>query len=161
MHRRYRIQEFEDTVSKIRRTFPKATIATDLIVGFPGETQDDFMKSYELVKKLKPTITNISKYGDRPGTLASQSDTKVDSLKKKNWSRKLSKLVSEIMTIENNSWVGWTGPVLVTKSGPKRGMTCRNDSYKPIIIHENKAVGTWIQVEVTSAEKTHLYAEVV
>jgi MiaB-like tRNA modifying enzyme len=161
MHRRYHIEEFQEIVSRIRRFFPKPTIATDIMVGFPGETQDDFMKSYELVKNLKPTITNISKYGDRPGTLASQSDTKVDTLQKKNWSRKLSKLVSKIMTLENKSWIGWTGSILVTKPGPKRGMTCRNDSYKPIIIHENKPVGTWIQVEVTSAEKTHLYAEVV
>ena len=161
MHRRYRIQEFEDTISEIRKRFSRATIATDIIVGFPGETEDDFAKSYELIKRLTPTIVNVSKYGDRPGTAASKSNAKVDTLLKKNWSRRLSQLVSDIMTSENKSWIGWTGPVLVTKAGAKGGIMCRNESYKPIVIHENKPIGTWIQVKVTSAEKTHLYAETV
>jgi MiaB-like tRNA modifying enzyme len=161
MHRRYHIQDFEETVAKIKKRFPNASIATDIIVGFPGETQSDFEESYELVKKLRPTIVNISKYGDRPGTAAAKSDRKVDTLLKKNWSRKLSQLVSKIMTSENESWIGWSGPVLVTKDGPKGGLICRNESYKPIILHENIPIGTWTQVRITSATKTHLYAEAV
>jgi MiaB-like tRNA modifying enzyme len=161
MHRLYRIQDFKDTVSAIRKQFSKATIATDIIVGFPGETQDDFEKSYELIKNLRPEVVNISKYGDRPGTLASKSAGKVDTALKKNWSRELSQLVSEIMISKNESWTGWTGPVLVTKAGSKGGMACRNESYKPVVIQEKQPIGTWILVRVTAAEKTHLYAETI
>ena len=120
-----------------------------------------FNKNHQLIKKLNPTIVNISKYGDRPGTIASKSTGKVNTSQKKDWSRELSKLVSEIMIMNNTSWVGWTGPALVTKAGVKGGIVCRNESYKPIVIHENQPIGTWTQVRITSAEKTHLYAEVV
>jgi threonylcarbamoyladenosine tRNA methylthiotransferase CDKAL1 len=161
MNRRYRIQEFQAMVSKIRKKFSRATIATDIIVGFPGETRDDFEESVVLVETLRPTIVNISKYGDRPGTLASKSKRKVKTDLKKEWSREMSKIVSNIMKLENESWVGWTGPALVTKVGSKGGMICRNESYKPIVILDEQSLGTWIQVKVTSSEKTHLYAEVV
>ena len=161
MNRRYRIQEFQSMVTKIRNKFPRATIATDIIVGFPGETQNDFEESIALVETLRPTIVNISKYGDRPGTTASKSVQKVNTSLKKDWSRELSRLVSDIMKLENESWVGWTGPVLVTKSGSKGGMICRNESYKPIVVHESHPMGAWLKVEVTSAEKTHLYAKLV
>ena len=160
MNRRYRIQEFQKVVTKIRNKFPRATIATDIIVGFPGETRDNFEESIALVETLRPTIVNISKYGDRPGTIASKSEQKVNTSLKKDWSREISRLVSDIMKLENKSWVGWTGPALVTKAGSKGGMICRNESYKPIVIHENQPIGTWIQVNVTSFKKTHLYAEV-
>jgi MiaB-like tRNA modifying enzyme len=159
MHRHYHIQEFEESVSAIRAQFPKATIATDIIVGFPGETQDDFEESCAIIKKLRPEIVNISKYGDRPDTLASKSNEKVDTALKKNWSRELSQIVSKTMLSKNKSWIGWTGSVLTTKAGGKGGIICRNNSYKPIVIRENLPIGTWIQVKVISAEKTHLYAE--
>jgi tRNA A37 methylthiotransferase MiaB len=161
MNRKYTAEQFIGVIKQIVEKFPKATIATDVIVGFPGETQEDFEESYDLIRRINPTIVNVSKYGDRPRTTASKSKEKVKTSDKKAWSRKISQLVSEIMISENESWVGWSGPVLVTKAGPKGGLICRNESYKPIVIHDSINLGEWIQVKVISAEKTHLYAELI
>ncbi|MBM3199592.1 tRNA (N(6)-L-threonylcarbamoyladenosine(37)-C(2))-methylthiotransferase [Candidatus Woesearchaeota archaeon] len=70
MERKYSVQDFEKVVKKFRKDVPEICIATDIIVGFPTETGDDFKKTLDLVKKIKPEVLNISKFGMRPGTLA-------------------------------------------------------------------------------------------
>ncbi|MCD6479074.1 MAG: tRNA (N(6)-L-threonylcarbamoyladenosine(37)-C(2))-methylthiotransferase, partial [Candidatus Diapherotrites archaeon] len=72
MARGYKVCEFEELVEKAKQMFPQATIATDIIVGFPGETQADFEKTIELIKRALPDIVNVSRYGKRPGTLAAR-----------------------------------------------------------------------------------------
>ena len=146
-------------LDNIRNRFPKATIATDIIVGFPGESDDDFDKTINLVKGAQPTLVNISKYGDRPGTVASKSDQKVDTTLKKNRSRRLSKLVGRLTASINEEWVGWEGRALVTERGSSGGMMARNFSYKPIIIKSAIPICTEVDVRIVSASKSHLLGE--
>ena len=97
MKRRYIVSEWESVVERVRKRFKDATIATDIIVGFPGESESDFEETLELIRRVKPAVTNISKYGDRPNTLASKSKEKVDTSEKKQRSRVLTKTVDEIL----------------------------------------------------------------
>ncbi len=160
MKRRYILSEWESVVERVRKRFKDATIATDIIVGFPGETESDFEQTLALIQRVKPSVTNISKYGDRPNTLASKSKEKVETSLKKQRSRTLTKLVDEILVESNKSWVGWSGQVIITDKGSKGGMLGRNESYKTVIIHEDLSPGTIVDVEITSSERTHLIGEV-
>ncbi|MFX1605692.1 MAG: tRNA (N(6)-L-threonylcarbamoyladenosine(37)-C(2))-methylthiotransferase [Promethearchaeota archaeon] len=160
MKRRYIVSEWERVVQRVRKRFVNATIATDIIVGFPGETESDFEQTMDLMRRVKPNVTNISKYGDRPNTLASKSKEKVETSTKKQRSRILTKLVDEILIESNEAWVGWSGPVIITEKGSKGGMLGRNESYKIVIVHESLEPGTIVDVEITSAERTHLNGEV-
>jgi threonylcarbamoyladenosine tRNA methylthiotransferase CDKAL1 len=160
MKRRYIASDWVSVVEKVRKRFKNATIATDIIVGFPGENESDFQHTLELIQRVRPSITNISKYGDRPNTLASQSKDKVETSVKKQRSRILTKIVDEILIESNKAWVGWSGPVLITEKGSKGGMLGRNEAYKIVIVQEDLSPGTMIDVEITSSERTHLIGEI-
>jgi MiaB-like tRNA modifying enzyme len=161
MKRRYIVSEWESVVERVRKRFKDATIATDIIVGFPGENESDFEQTLELIQRVRPSVINISKYGDRPNTLASRSKEKVETSVKKQRSRILTKLVDEILVESNEEWIGWSGPIIVTEKGSKSGMLGRNGSYKPVIVHQDLNPGTIINVEITSSERTHLFGEVI
>jgi MiaB-like tRNA modifying enzyme len=160
MNRRYTVAQWCHIVDRIRETFPRATVATDIIVGFPGELDSDFDETMELLQKVRPEIVNISKYGDRPGTSASESNEKVDTSLKKSRSRIISAFVSEMVEEINRSWIGWSGPVIATDYGPKGGVLTRNYTYKSIILDEPAELGMEFMVEVVEAERTHLVAQV-
>ena len=160
MGRRYTVSDWKEIVSTIRGTLPQATIATDIIVGFPGETDEDFDLTMEVIKQVHPQVVNISKYGDRPGTQASKSTEKVSTSIKKARSRRLSALVSELSLKHNKSWIGWRGEVIVTKLGPKGGTVSRNHSYKPIIVHDEVSIGDTIDLTVYDADRTYLLGRI-
>ncbi len=159
MARQYTVDQWKMIVGRILQKVPRATVATDIIVGFPGESDYDFELTLELLESVRPGVVNISKYGDRPRTQASRSTEKVDTSVKKERSRQLSDLVHNMITEENEAWIGWCGTVLVTEPGSKGGMVCRNFAYKPIVVHEALEFGTHVDVEVVSAHRTHLNAQ--
>ena len=161
MQRKYSVQEWDAMVVKIRQQFSDATIATDIIVGYPGETEADFEMTMDTIQRIKPPVVNISKYGDRPGTIASQSEDKVETSIKKDRSRRLTKLVNDILLASNESWLGWTGTVVVTERGSRRGLLCRNQSYKPIIIFDEIPLGSTTNVEIVKAERTQLIGQLI
>lgn len=70
MERRYKVEDFEKIVERFRKEIPNMNIATDIIIGFPTETTEDFEKTLKVIKKIKPEVLNISKFGARPNTAA-------------------------------------------------------------------------------------------
>ncbi len=72
MNRNYKVKDFINIVNKFRKNISNITISTDIIVGYPTETEEDFKKSIDLIKKIKPEVLNISKFGARPGTQAAK-----------------------------------------------------------------------------------------
>lgn len=159
MGRLYSVAEWESVVERIRQRSPSATIATDIIVGFPGESDADFDQTLELLNRIGVPVVNISKYGDRPGTLASKSKVKVDTSVKKDRSRELTELVNQKTLEANQAWIGWTGQVIVTEPGPKGGWLTRNPSYKLVIVEGDEQPGQILQVRIVDAERTHLLGE--
>jgi len=161
MGRKYTLEEWNQIVNTVKETFNDSTIATDIIVGFPGETEQDFELTMDVIAKVRPSVVNISKYGDRPGTEASKAPNKVDTSTKKYRSRQLTILVNEILEENNKSWIGWTGEVIVTEKGSRGGLMCRNPSYKPIIITDDTELGEIVSIRIVDAERTHLFGEVI
>jgi threonylcarbamoyladenosine tRNA methylthiotransferase CDKAL1 len=161
MGRQYHVEDWEYIVMTIAKTFTDATIATDIIVGFPGETEDDFEQTVELIRRIRPHLVNISKYGDRPNTFASRARNKIETGVKKRRSRQLTTLVNKILLEHNQSWVGWSGPAIVTERGSKSGLLCRSLSYRPIIIHEDLQLGASINLEVTELKRAQLIGRTI
>ena len=95
MHRIHTVKDFKLIVKKFREAFPEITIATDLIVGYPDETEKDFQLSLDLIKEIKPEVVNISKFSSRKGTYASELKQLPTEIVKER-SRKLSKLYNQL-----------------------------------------------------------------
>ncbi|AGF54700.1 tRNA (N(6)-L-threonylcarbamoyladenosine(37)-C(2))-methylthiotransferase MtaB [Clostridium saccharoperbutylacetonicum] len=92
MNRRYTAKEYEDAVNKIRENLKDASITTDVIVGFPGETDEEFNETYEFLKRLKLTKTHIFKFSPRKGTKAADMTNQIDGTVKDKRSKTLIEL---------------------------------------------------------------------
>lgn len=92
MNRRYTIEEFEKIVTIIRNTYDDVILTTDIIVGFPGETEEEFAKTYEFLKKIKFYKMHIFKYSIRKGTKAAEMENQISPELKEERSHKLLEL---------------------------------------------------------------------
>lgn len=89
MGRRYNTMYFESVVNKIRKINPNISITTDIIVGYPGETEEDFNNTLEFCKKIKFSKIHVFPYSDRDGTVSSNMENKIDNNIKKKRVKKL------------------------------------------------------------------------
>ena len=92
MNRRYTAEEYEEAVNKIRKNIKDASITTDVIVGFPGESDEEFEKTYKFLEKIKLTKTHIFKYSQRKGTKAEKMPDQIDGTIKEKRSKALIEL---------------------------------------------------------------------
>jgi MiaB-like tRNA modifying enzyme len=158
MKRGYAVEDFIEIVEKFRKDIPDLTLSTDIIVGFPGETEEDFNKTVYLIQRIKPDIVNISKFGSRPGTEAA----KLENLDVKTVNERSSviyNLVKKISLENNKKWIGWRGKVLVDEK-TKNGFVARNFSYKPIVLKTKKNIfGKIVEAEIENATANCLIAK--
>jgi tRNA A37 methylthiotransferase MiaB len=148
MDRGYVVEDFKRIVSAFSEAFPRLQVWTDVIVGFPGETDADFLATTELLKEIRPDYVNISKYGTRDHT-ASAKMKQVPTEIKKQRSRTITELVKEIALEKNKEWVGWEGEVLITEK-KENGWLGRNFAYKPIFIDSaEKLLGKFVKAKIT------------
>ncbi|MFQ5711012.1 MAG: tRNA (N(6)-L-threonylcarbamoyladenosine(37)-C(2))-methylthiotransferase [Candidatus Geothermarchaeales archaeon] len=159
MRRRYRVEDFLRIVGEFRAAHPRLTLATDVIVGFPGETEEDFERTLNLMSEVRPDIINISKYAPRPGTEAAGMK-RIDTKRVKQRSRRLTEVAGEVGGERNVSWLGWEGVVLIDERGARGGYIGRNFAYKPIVVKSDRNIlGKFVRVRVTDAETTYLRGE--
>jgi threonylcarbamoyladenosine tRNA methylthiotransferase CDKAL1 len=130
MKRGHTVEDFLEVVEAFRSNF-EITLATDLIVGYPTETEESFWRSYELVEEVKPDIVNITRFSKRRGTLAEKL-REIPGWIVKERSRKLTQLCVRIGLENNRKFVGKRLSVLITSPG-KRGMLARTNSYRAVI----------------------------
>lgn len=158
MNRNYTVNDFKKIVKKFGKEFPFLTLSTDIIVGFPGETEKDFQQTIDLIKKVKSDIVNISKFGARPETKAEkmkQLSVKVINQR----SKKLSKIVKRIQLKKNEKWIGWEGDVLINETRHKN-VIGRNFAYKPVIL-KNAKPGKFRRVKINSISSTSLFGKIL
>lgn len=152
MGRPYTAEEFLSTVRRIRETFPRCVLSTDVIVGFPGETEEDFERSVELIERVKPPVLNITRFSPRPGTPAASLKCSLPGWKVKERSRRLTELHREISRNFMESWVGSTLEVLAIEQDTRRGATLmRSVDYLPVVVEGVHPPGRFYPVEVTEA----------
>ncbi len=152
---------FIDLVDRLRQELTEITIATDIMVGFPGESQKDYTQTKRLLQEVKPTIVNLSRYTDRRGTLASQMADKIPTKIKSSRSKELAKLIRGISQKELKKWIGWEGTVLIDELGKHPNQFVgRNTSYLPVVIEKEQLIlGQFIKVHIVDAGPTYLVGE--
>ena len=162
MNRFYSVSDFREIVSSFRKAIPDITIATDVICGFPGESNEAFQRSLRLIEEVKPDVVNVSKFFPRPRTKAERMTGKVSPAEVKRRSQNLAKLVKQISAQKNAGWKGWTGKILIDEKGKQPGSWIgRNFAYKPVVVRSEDAslLGTLVNVRVVKTFQTYLAAE--
>jgi len=116
MNRHYTTDRLRELVQKLRERFPNMSISTDIIVGFCGETEDEFIESYNLIKELKIDLIYVSKYSERKGTLAQkQFEDDIPLEVKKDRFRRITELMKGISHEYNQQFNGKKVKVLVER----------------------------------------------
>jgi len=164
MRRKYTVDEFIDLIKYIRKKLgEETTIATDIIVAFPGENSEDFQATLELLEHLKPDIVNISRYGDRPKTLASRMYPKIHSGIAKKRSIEVTRLVRKISLEKNRKYIGKIIPVITLEKDGVLGDKCRllgrTKNYKLVSLttDEYNVMGTWVKAKIETTTWKVLY----
>jgi len=166
MRRFYSVADFRQVIRALRASFPEVTLATDVICGFPGETEDAFKKTLLLIEEVKPDTMNVSKFFARPGTAAAEMQKEFVPFEKiKRRSSVAAELARKVAFERNQRWVGWTGEVLIDEAGKVSGSWVgRNFAYKPMVVKtggSESLLGRIVNVRVASAHATYLEAEIV
>ena len=121
MNRRYTTEEFEKGVQLLRKTYPNVALTTDIIVGFPGETEEEFNATYEFLERIKFYKMHVFKYSQRKGTRAAVMPNQIDGNIKEERSRKLIELSDENEMEYNKEYIGKEVEVLFEEPHMENG----------------------------------------
>ncbi|MEM3452633.1 MAG: tRNA (N(6)-L-threonylcarbamoyladenosine(37)-C(2))-methylthiotransferase [Candidatus Hadarchaeum sp.] len=162
MERGYQVKDFVEIVEEFREKLPELTLATDVITGFPEESDSDFKRTLELIRRIKPEVTNVSKFGARPWVKASGYEQLPGDVIKER-SKELFNLCKTIWLEKNKKWIGWEGECLIDEKGRKENTWIgRNFAYKPIVVHSTEnLLGKFLKVKVVGAAHTYLLGTVI
>jgi len=164
MRRFYTVAEFKRIVNTFRGEFPDLMLATDVIVGYPGETAKAFENTLRLLEEIKPDIINVSKFFARPKTAAARmKEGLVEREEIKRRSTTTAELAKRLSAERNLHWVDWTGEVHIDEKGKIEGSWVgRNFAYKPIVIkNKDNLLGKTLKVKVVEASATYLKADIL
>jgi MiaB/RimO family radical SAM methylthiotransferase len=164
MRRFYSVDDFRDIVNTFRASFPKLTLATDLICGFPGEDEEAFERTLKLVETVKPDVVNVSKFFARPRTAAAAMEREfVPQSEIKRRSTLAGALAKKVGFERNKCWVKWEGEVVVDEVGKVAGSWVgRNFAYKPIAMKSpDDLLGEILGIRVVKAFPTYLEGEII
>ncbi len=164
MKRFYSVNDFRMIVNAFRARFPKITLATDIICGFPSESEEAFERTLRLMEEARPDVMNVSKFFARPKTAAAKMQKDfVPSSEIKRRSVRAHALANRLALENNFHWVGWTGKILVDEAGKVPGSWVgRNFAYKPVAVkNASRLIGKMINVKVVEAFPTYLAGEIV
>ncbi|MFE3144042.1 tRNA (N6-isopentenyl adenosine(37)-C2)-methylthiotransferase MiaB [Streptomyces scopuliridis] len=167
MRRSYRQDRYLGIIDKVRAAIPHAAISTDIIVGFPGETEEDFEQTMRVVREARFAQAFTFQYSKRPGTPAAEMEGQIPKAVVQERYMRLSALQEEISWEENKTQVGRTLEVMVAEGeGRKDGATHRLSGRAPDnrLVHftkpdEEVRPGDVVTVEITYAAPHHLLAE--
>ncbi len=159
MKRGHTTTVFRKANEVFRKKFEKITISTDIIVGFPTETEEDFKHTVDLIRETRPDIINLSRYSARPGTkAAAMEQIPVSEVMRR--SKTVFDMASRISHERNLEWVGWEGDVLFDEKAEDI-IKGRNYAYKPVMVNSKVGIGQKAFVRITNATKHGLYGQIV
>jgi MiaB/RimO family radical SAM methylthiotransferase len=140
MERAYKVADFEEILTAFKKRYPDLTLATDIIVGFHGETEEDFSASLDLIERVRPNKVNITRYSQRPFTPLSSEKDFADRIKKDR-SRRMNALAEKIYASVNKGYLEKQVPFVVTETIKKGSVMARSPHYLGIVINEDLPVG--------------------
>jgi len=154
MRRGYTVDAYRQLVARLRERIKGVSIATDIIVGFPGETEAQFQNTYDLLKELKLDKAHIARYSSRPLTVATRQFDDALPVEEKERRRKLlDDLQSEILTELNGRYLGQTVEVLVEGWHDRKKRWFGRTLTDRLVFFETPGTGDWLgrlaQVQIT------------
>lgn len=161
MNRKYSVNEFTNIIANFREKYPEITISTDVIVGFPSETDDQFQSTINLLETIKPDITNITRFSARPYTKAKNLEGRIKTEIVKERSKKLTKICENISKKKNQKLIGKKYKIIITEKGKNKTYIGRNENYKPIVIKNKMNIGNLTSVKIKGAESTYLVGSII
>ena len=164
MNRVYTKESYLELVEKIKAKIPNATFTTDIIVGFPGETEEDFLETIDVVKKVRYDSAYTYIYSRRVGTPADKMEDQIDEEIKVERIGRLIEVVNEILEEQNEKLVGTIQKVLVegTSKTNKETLTGRTDGGKVVnFVGDSSLIGQMVKLKITEQRKWYLAGEIV
>jgi len=161
MNRKYSVKDFLQIMDAFKNEFEDLIISTDIIVGFPGETESQFLDSLDLVDEVRPDIVNITRFSPRPGTPAQRMKDQIVGWQVKDRSRKLNNFRTEISRRNNERLVGREEKVLTIEYGKNNATVGRTSAYRPVVIFEDLPLGEFYNTKIVNHGVTYLVGEKV
>jgi len=159
MKRNYKVEDFLEVASEFRNSFENLLLATDVICGFPEESEDSFQKTKNVIKEISPSILHITRFSSRPETEASKMKDFPSRIKKER-SRELHKLSRKMRLEENEKFLNKELKVLVTRKGKGSTYISRPQFYKAVILNKGR-VGEEHNVKIRNYEDNYLEGEII
>jgi MiaB-like tRNA modifying enzyme len=159
MRRGYTAEEFVEIYALFRKEFPGLSLTTDVIVGFPGEGEEEFAETRRIIQLTQPDKVNITRYSRRPNTPAYDLYDMPDRIKKDR-SRDLTELWKEIVARRNRRYIGKLVDVLVTERGRGDSMKARTENYTDVVVKRDATLGAAHIVKITGSTPFYLIGEV-
>ncbi len=151
MNRPYTVQDYREIIRKVRKEVPDITISTDIIVGFPGETEKNFRNTATIFNEIRFDMAYVARYSPRPQTSASKMEETVSEEEKKRREKILVEILKESNLEKNKLYKGKKVRVLVIKKSKKKGFLFgKTEDYKTILFRgSEKLIGKFIKAEIT------------
>jgi len=165
MNRKYTSKHYLTLIEKIKKQIPDVMLSTDIIVGFPGETKKDFLKTADIFKKVKYTMAYIARYSARKGTASYKLENNISPEEKAKRENILTDILKQTALENNENFIGKTVRVLIDKkiANGYIGKTAQfvnvkiplsantADRYSPLQTEEIK-IGQFVNVKITKAD---------
>jgi len=161
MNRKYTKEQYMVLIDKIRRAMPNCAISTDIIVGFPGETEEDFMETYNLIENVRYDGVFAFMYSPRTGTVAEKMDNQIDESIKNERVNRLLKLSKSITKEKTKECVNKIYDVLIESVDKVAKAT--TDSGRSVTIEniDNIQINKFYKAKITKCVNNTLYAEII
>lgn len=168
MKRGHTAKIFLDVVKELRKKIPEIAIATDIITGFPSESERDFEETLSLIEESQPDVINSSRYSPRPGTLAAKYPRLSTKIVKER-STRLHTIIRKTTMRRNQIWYGWKGQILIDELLDEGKIQGRNYAYKPVIIEipgpkkfdPKQLLGQYLSIKVIEISNYSLLGELI
>lgn len=160
MKRGNTVRQFEEIAHAFHERFPEGTLMTDIIVGYPGETEEDFAQTLDVIRRLRPVAVNRSRFSARPGTAAARLHPIPPPVVSER-SARLLELTRSIAREFHRRLVGRREVVLACENKPNGTSLAHNAGYRPVVLPRHVPPGTWLEVDYHGAADYHMKGRTV
>ena len=161
MNRRYTREKYLSEIEMLKSRFPEAEVTTDIIVGFPGETEEDYLQTEALVKEVDFASAFTFVYSPRQGTKAATMDGQISADVQKDRITRLVELVNSLTRKKSQKYVGKTVEILCEDYDEKKGLYLGRDEFGRMgyFTSNENVVGEFIRLKITRANGISLFGE--
>ena len=163
MNRRYTREKYLSEIELLRSYFPEAEVTTDIIVGFPGETEEDYLQTEEVVKQVDFASAFTFVYSKREGTKAATMDGQIPEEVQKDRIMRLVELVNSLTRKKSEKYLGKTVEILCEDYDEKKGLYMGRDEFGRMgyFTSEKDEIGNFVHLKITKANGISLFGEKV